>query len=324
MALKKPASKITGKISLSAKCVCLSVEFKTFNNSKVISDVGQKGQGSTVEVDANAKLINVRKKLLNSPELRAVETHKGQIVNWLYSRVLTSVFPKGGIYILPNGIINLVDEYLTKQLEVRKALIAKAVKAYKAAKAQARKPAPEGLGEAFVESDYPTEEEFADSFLMKWRYLAFDVPPTLENVRADIFKREQAKAAREWEVIGDELKALMRGQMAELVTHMVEALEPGEEGKKKRFNDTLVGEGNTVSKGNISDFLALFDARNIAEDADLAKLAEQARKLLKGVDNQGLRDDDTLREKVHNGFAAIKEKLDAMVEETPTRKYRAD
>ena len=59
--------------------------------------------------------------------------------------------------------------------------------------------------------------------------------------------------------------------------------------------------------------------KNIADDKELKTLVGKAKDLLKGVDPEILRDDEAARQQVHAGMAEIKETLDKLVVERPTR-----
>lgn len=89
-----------------------------------------------------------------------------------------------------------------------------------------------------------------------------------------------------------------------------------EEGKPKKFNSTLVD--------NMNDFLKVFDARNLADDAELADLVSQARSLLGDSDTKKIKKDGDLRADIAAGFSAIKAQLDTMVVEKQTRAIRFD
>jgi phage tail tube protein FII len=113
----------------------------------------------------------------------------------------------------------------------------------------------------------------------------------------------------------------MRAEMAELVAHMADKLKPDAKGKPKIFRDTIVGNGEK-SYGNITDFLATFEARNVTDDKELAALVKQAKGLLKGVDADSLRDDEKTKARVAKGMQAIKSTLDGMVTEKPNRSFQ--
>ena len=150
------------------------------------------------------------------------------------------------------------------------------------------------------------------AFYVDVRYLAFGVPEKLEGIRADIFQREQQKAEAEWRSASDDVRQALRAGLAELVDHMVERLRGNGDGKPKVFRDSLVG--------NLSEFLELFDPRNITDDAQLAQLVGRCRSVLDGVDANALRASDAIRTKVREGMAQVQSVLDTMVIDRPARR----
>jgi hypothetical protein len=114
----------------------------------------------------------------------------------------------------------------------------------------------------------------------------------------------------------DEGLKLLRLQMSDLVDHMIERLSPGADGKKKVFRDTLTE--------NIDEFLRLFNGNNLAADAELQAFVDKARDLMKGIDSEVLRKQDTVRDKVLSGFQDIKAGVDQLLIDAPARVFRSD
>jgi hypothetical protein len=90
-------------------------------------------------------------------------------------------------------------------------------------------------------------------------------------------------------------------------------VQPGE--KKKVFKDSFVP--------NIQEFIDTFGVRNLTNDAELGVLVEQARNIIAGVDNQALRDDEGLREKVNRQFEQVRAQLDTMICRAPRPDHSA-
>ncbi len=100
--------------------------------------------------------------------------------------------------------------------------------------------------------------------------------------------------------------------MKDLVDHLIERLQPGEDGKRKKFHASNVQ--------NISTFLDNFQIRNVTDDAELAQLVEVSKQLLSGVSPDDLRKNEVDRECLTKGFGKVKEFLDTMVETAGSRK----
>lgn len=262
---------------------------------------------------ADVDMVHVSKDLLDSPELKAVIKYDAEIRAYVSSCCLPSFF-EGGKWLLPVSQINTVDKMLTETMQVeRTRLIDLFLEAYPAARAAAK----ERLDHLYREQDYPSVEQLRDAFTFEVSYLSFGVPGMLAEFSAEIFHREEEKLVRKVAEIGNECQNALRTGFAQLVGHMVERLQPGEDGKKKSFKVSMVE--------NLSDFLANFSNKNLTGDADLEQLVKQAQEILEGQDPQeiakGIRTDDEMRAKMQHRFEALKDQLDGMVGAKTSRAF---
>lgn len=266
-----------------------------------------------VQVDADKSLITVSKEILDSKAYREILSADGQIRSWVRARSLPVPALKTGIYAVPVSLVTQVERRLEKMAANRRALVADFIREYPARVEDARTR----LRSNFNRSDYPSASEMEDAFKFTTRYVSFDVPASLEEVNSDMFAREREKAAKAWEETLAEWKTLLRNSMADLVNHAVERLAAGKKGKTKIFRNSLIE--------NVREFLKTFDARNVADDAELKQIVQKARDLLKnGVTPQRIRDDGECREAVRAGFTEIKKTLDGMIVDRPVRKIVFD
>ncbi len=262
-----------------------------------------------VRIDADQRLIRVTKKIMDSATYREIVSLDGNVRRWLMARSLPVPALKAGVYAVPVGLVTSVEEKLAEFSEKRDALVEQFVQEYP----QRIEEAKVRLRSNFSPDDYPGTLVLQDAFRIHTRYVSFDVPTALKEVSGEIFAREREKAARAWQDTLEAWTVLLRTSMADLVNHMVERLSMNADGKPRVFKDSLVS--------NLRDFLGTFDARNVADDADLKELAEKARSLLsRDVTPERLREDSRFREAVAVGFAKIKEKLDTMIVERPKRR----
>lgn len=170
-----------------------------------------------------------------------------------------------------------------------------------------------GLGPLFNRMDYPPEDAIEESFKLDWQWLALGVPDDLpESLRAEA----NAKFQRQMEEAAEEVKQALRVSLGDFVTHLVERLQPGEDGKQKVFRDSLIG--------NIAQFCEVFDSRNIMNDGELATLVNRAKTLIAGVTPDKLRQYSAVKETALNGFSEIKAQLDTMITERKGRKVSLD
>jgi hypothetical protein len=121
--------------------------------------------------------------------------------------------------------------------------------------------------------DYPPIDMLRPRFYFAWRYVAYGVPGQLKSVSGRIWQEEREKAAQRFAEAQTEAQGLLRESISELVNYMLERLEASENSKPKVFKKSTVA--------NLSEFLATFEFRNIANDTELKE--QKARGLLAGV-----------------------------------------
>jgi hypothetical protein len=291
----------TRNLNVMDKAIILKLEFHRPGNQRKL-------KADQYTVDADKDMVHATKQLLDSDELKAVAKFDSETWNYVASRALPSTIK--GFWVMPVGLLEEVDGVLESRATKRGELVDVAVKAYPKLLAKA----PELLRGVYDESDYPSADEFRRAFGFSWRYVSFGVPEQLEQIKADVFKREQDKAAKHWEQATEGMQALMRHDMAEMVDHMIDRLTPTEDGKVKVFRSSMID--------NVHDFLTTFEARNITDDAQLQKLVAKARGLVDGVAHDTLKTDAEVRDKVRKGMSVIKTSLDKLVVIRPTRKIR--
>lgn len=254
-------------------------------------------------------MINVSKTILESKTLEAIKSLMTETRRHITSLATPSSMFRSGVYMLALPLLREADSYLVEQQEKLRDLVAKFKAEYVADKMSAKLK----LGPMFDEGDYPPVDEVEAAIKITWAYVSVEIPKTVDAISADIFQREQVKAAARWETAFSEASAVLRGGFSQLIDHMVERLAPGEDGKPRIFRDSLVT--------NIREWLRTFPSRNLADDAELGRLASEAEQLLAGVTPENLRDIDGLRDKVRDGMATIKARLDVAVINQASRRY---
>lgn len=290
--------------NLAQKTVCVTVSFGILGNSRKVSN-------SAVEVDADKSLIKVSKTLLDSPELDAIRKADGEIRRYLYNLCLPF---EVGIYLLPNPLITTVETELRKYRGKRERMIEKFLEAYP----RLCRKASEELRSLYNPKDYPSDAVVRSKFYFDWSYISFGTPEALRQISREMFETEREKAAQKMEQASEEITAVMRASLAQLVSHLRERLTPGEDGKAKILRDSAVT--------NLSDFLKFFELRNVTGDQELADLATQAKAVLRSFDSdpEVLRNITTLRERVQKEMTAVSAELDKLVTAKPSRKFRFD
>lgn len=296
------------KTNIFERAVCLSLELHRLGVSRKVNVADLKAQANV-----NPDALHVSKRLLEAEELQAIARADGELRRYLERRTSGPALFRTGVYMLSYAILPEVDKELQARLKERADSL---VPAFLSVYDRARKDAEKRLGDLFDASEYPDRDAVRDAFTATFRYFTLGEASGLQRINADIFEREKEKAAAQWATVLEASNAALAEEFQGLVSHLVERLEPGTDGTKKRFNATLVD--------NLNEFLTTFMARNIGDSADLQALVDDARKVLAGVTADRLRNNRFVRKEVADAFAKIKTAADSMVEKAPRRYNLAD
>lgn len=288
--------------SLSENTVILQVKFGLLGDSRKVSS-------SQVEVDTDKQLLRVAKKILVSAEFEAIRQVDRRVKKYLDG---VCVPFETGTRFLAVPLIEDVDCKLHEFARERAALVDRFLDSYPTL----CESMSERLRVLHNPTDYPPIDMVRARFYFSWRYVAYGVPGQLKTISGRIWQEEREKAAQRFAEAQTEAQILLRESMSALVNHMLERLEASENGKPKVFKKSTVA--------NLSDFLATFDFRDIANDAELKEQVEKARVLLAGVTAEEIRSTADLRTRVKAGMAEIAAKLDTMVTTIPRRKFRPE
>jgi hypothetical protein len=288
--------------SLSESTVILQVKFGVLGDSRKVSS-------SQVEVDTDKQLLRVAKKILVSAEFEAIRQVDRRVKKYLDA---VCVPFETGTRFLAVPLIEDVDRKLHEFAHERATLVERFLDLYPAL----CESMSERLRVLHNPLDYPPIEMVRERFYFTWRYVAYGVPGQLKIISGRIWQEEREKAAQRFAEAQTEAQILLRESMSELVNHMLERLEASENGKPKVFKKSTVA--------NLSEFLATFDFRNIANDTELKEQVEKARVLLAGVTAEEIRSTADLRTRLKAGMSEIAAKLDTMVTTMPRRKFRPE
>lgn len=256
-------------------------------------------EGATIGVHSDLTRIRGSKKLLDCDEAAAIAAEFTRVKNFVKDLSLPTPFGDG-IFFVPNTRIEQVDTELRQAEAVN---VPNLVRAFVAKYDEILANEQLALKENFHLADYDSPREILNRVRMDYAYVTFGIP---ENLPEAIRQREAEKQGQRLTESIDAMQGLLRSEMAKLVKHAAETLSGTKgDGKKKSFKNTLIG--------NIRDFMSTFQDRNITDDAEMEAIIARANQLLDGVDPQDLRDSDSTRSAVAQGFAEIQAQLETMM-----------
>ena len=279
--------------------VLIQVAVKRFGNSR-------RGNIGEIKTGADKKLLRLTKRLLDCAEFQAVAKHDWETVAMVRSRSIPSLF-KSGVYQMKPQFVPEMDQYLRDRSVERAGLVTALMEVYRQRVAEAA----EKLGPQFRDMDYPSEQAFAATFGMEWRFFTLGPPEKLRGLDPEFVRREADRLKDLFARAREEGLALVRAEFAGLVDHLVDRLTPDTDGKRKKFTASSVA--------NITQFLADFEAKDVANDAELGGLVMRARQLLAGADPEKIRESLVQRDELKNGFEAMKKQIDGLVVKAPSR-----
>lgn len=303
----------TPAITIERPVVCFSLTMgsigskRTVAKSKVAVKKDASEVGTITEDEAvDKRLLHVGKEILDSPELRALVKRGGEIRREVYRLSVPAQILKGGIYLIP---VDLIPELETRLVQWRRdweELLDAFVASYpkRVADAESR------LGSLFNAADYPPAERIRRAFTFQTDYLEIAVPQVLGTVNPKLYAEQRAKAERTWAKAAEEIRLGLLAAFAGFVKHLNTKLGVEPDGKLRIFRDSTVT--------NLTEFLDMFDKRDVTNDAELRALVTKARNIVKNNDLAGdidaLRSDEGFRKVVKAEFAKLEAATGELVE----------
>lgn len=271
-----------------------------------------KGDNLVKVTSGDEALYKTQKTVLDSPEFEAIQKLDNSFRMWLYSQFTQFSI---GVFIVPTGMVEIVEIKVNEFLTERKKLIAAFLKAYPKRVEEIKKR----LGKGWNKADYLPTDAVRDRFVFTYQYGTFEAPGKMKGINPDILKREQQKAETLFRSIADEYKSALRVNFAEMVKKIQVKLTDEVDTatgkvKQKRIHDSAVTK--------LQEFIGNFNLQNVNNDTELKAEVDKVRKLIAGVDTEALRNTDTVRDTIRKGMEEVTAKLDTMIVDAPSRKFR--
>jgi hypothetical protein len=260
-----------------------------------------------VQSDIDPEMLHVSKDILEAPELAAIGQHDNELKAWIRARCLPSPFTRKGIALLPVRLIEDVMAKIDQNQAERLPLIDAFCLAYELRKAQAR----EKLHSAYDETDYPPIEAVRRTFTFECQLWELSTPGQMQSINRDLYQRELVKMNNMWAEASAMVTNVLLQEFRKLTDHLSDRLQPGPDGKAKRLHDTTLT--------NLTQWLDLFQARNLTDDADLVATVQRARAIIHNITPEQVRETGTLRNQLASDFADITKALDEQIVNAPIR-----
>jgi hypothetical protein len=166
------------------------------------------------------------------------------------------------------------------------------------------------MGAEYDPSDYPPAEDIKGEFRTDWTFFSLDAP---EDMPESIRQAEQARFAGMIDQVGEECRQALRETLGKLVTHLVDRLRPGDDGKAKKLYASAVE--------SLREFLDTIGARDITSDTAIRELSDKAKAIIGANTADDLKSSKYLATKVRDGLAAVAVELDKLVKTEGARAF---
>lgn len=301
-----PASKTatTPARRLQATMAAARVSFTWMGVRKSLS-AGQKAQAAE-PFNAEGQYLSAAKKLLDTacPEFRALTSIRNQIL--AYWRGMSLPYPDPGLRLIRQDRVGRFNEQMTRMREE----LEEATLELDHQLPKLRQAAQEQLGELYDPSDYPPS--VIGLFKVDWDFPSVEPPNYLLELNPGLYEQEQRRMVARFEEAVQMAEEAFTAEFSKLVSHLTERLGGSDDGKEKVFRDSAVS--------NLTEFFDRFRSLNVHSNEQLEELVETAKKMLRGVRPQQLRENGALRQQITSRLSAVKSSLDELLVDQPRRR----
>jgi len=254
---------------------------------------------------AERDVLSAGKKLLDTshPAFKAVSGVRHRIVS--FWKAISLPFPEPAIRLIRQDDLGAFALQLTTLKQELIDAVEQLDRQYGALKAAAR----QRLGTLFNAEDYPAA--LTGWFDCTWDFPSVEPPDYLRQLSPQLYAQEAARVATRFDEAIRLAEEAFTDELGNLVAHLTDRLSGTEDGKPKVFRDSAIE--------NLCEFFDRFRHLNIRSNEQLDDLVMQAQRIVRGVQPQQLRDDQTLRQRVTTQLAGVQSVIDGMLVDRPRR-----
>lgn len=254
---------------------------------------------------AEGEFLSAGKKLLDTKHAayKEVTAVRGRVIH--YWKSLTLPYPEPGIRLIRQEQIDTLNQQMTTYRAELQDAVTRLDEHYEELKAAARRR----LGDLFNPADYPPS--LRGLFDLAWEFPNVQPPDYLMQLNPSIYEQEKSRIAARFEEAVRLAEQAFVSEFAGLVSHLCERLSASPDNEKKIFRDTAIT--------NLVEFFDRFRQLNIHSSDQLDDLVNQAQNMVRGVEPQTLRANETLRQHVATQLSSVQAVLDGMLVDRPRR-----
>jgi len=282
---------------LSPEMLQMVTEFRAGKFAVIVADKDEKKDS------LDPSMIRVSQDLIDKKSLAAIAKHDKRFTNWVKkAHAVPSPIKFQGAYLMRLSEAELIDSTVLEYAQVRKMLVNAMGQRWDAIVADAKTK----RGPFFDSSDYPSFKTIRAKFRVESRWLSFNVPAALEQINANIYKRESEKAQLFFANAAQEARDAARVAFKGMNDHLLSQLGNDEMGKPKRFM------GGSVTK--LREYIEMFlNGGDLTGDGDLKGIMVKAKEILSGVDASEVRKQEGLRASLETAVKTIQDEAVKLV-----------
>ena len=288
---------------LRTTMAAMRLSFTWFGTRKTLSP-DQKARAAE-SFGAEGSYLSAGKKLIDvkHPAFRAVSAVRNRAVS--YFRGMSLPYPEPAIRLVRQDRLEGITERMREFEQELDRSVANLDRAYGFLKSAAR----ERLGSLYNEGDYPAS--LRGLFSMEVDFPSVEPPDYLRQLNPALYEQECQRVQARFNEAVELAEQAFCEELAKLVSHLTERLSGTEDGKPKIFRDSAVE--------NLTEFFERFRSLSIGSSEQLDRLVGDARRVVRGVRPQHLRDDQSLRQHVATELSAVQSVLDGLLVDRPRR-----
>jgi hypothetical protein len=270
--------------------------------------------GTPVVVNAAKDFINMNKRLFQCPEYRAITTYHAQIRDYVYRNSVPASFLKSGMYIIKDVDVDRIFAGVDNMILQAQRLYDAFMLVYPAMIDRDR----QRLRGVYDLDDYLNERKARASFGVEYQIVEFSAPGRGRRISRERLAEETEKLERTVTNAADAIVQLLLTETSEIVNRAVDRLAGSRaDGKPEIFRDSFVP--------NLKDFFQTLRNRNITDLQAFNDIADRANALLEGVvDSKQVRDIDSLRKSLGDGFREVQTMVEQAIIAQPSRRITFD
>lgn len=265
---------------------------------------GQKAEAAE-SFGAEGQFLSAGKKLLDvsHPAFKAVTAVRTKAVGFWKAETLP--FPEPGLRLIRRDRIEAFGDRMQDwSLELDDA-VANLDQHY----AELKQAAAGRLGSLFNPADYPAL--LIGAFQLAWDFPSVEPPDYLRRLHPELYEQECRRVQARFDEAVQLAEQAFVEELQKLIAHLTERLAGTEDGTPKVFRNSVVDK--------LTEFFERFTELNVGLNAELERLVNHARQIVRGVDPQMLRENSSLRNQIAQELSGVQTVLDDLLVDRPRR-----